>query len=303
MVPSKLGNKWAHRRHNPLPRPLLHPNCVTTFSGNPGNHKATQHGSPLIYRAQILESSSQSALSQGSPAATGLRHKISTNPHNRRQTSHLSARLVPRFTKVLRHNASWSRPERMPCMRCHNQPQAMPKNSSPTRRRIVQSLGATLLAPLRAADTDLRVAGKAVEIQLTSVSPHTFRLTVQPIVDGKLADIPDDGTLLHTTFGAPAAKLRGSVRAQTVKLGDLRVAFTPDPLAIAVTTASRARPYSALRSIARPRSSPSPPAPLRFWGWAKAVRSSTAAATPSAWRAARAGTTCATSAAAFPSRG
>jgi alpha-glucosidase (family GH31 glycosyl hydrolase) len=114
----------------------------------------------------------------------------------------------------------------------------MPKNSSPTRRRIVQSLGATLLAPLRAADTDLRVAGKAVEIQFVSVSPHTFRLTVQPIVDGKLADIPDDGTLLQNASGAPAAKLRGSTRAQTVKLGDLRVAFTPDPLAIAVTTAS-----------------------------------------------------------------
>ena len=62
---------------------------------------------------------------------------------------------------------------------------------------------------IRGADTGLRIAGKDVEIQLTSVSPHTFRLTVQPIQDGKLVDIADDGTLLQTAFGTPAAKFRG----------------------------------------------------------------------------------------------
>jgi alpha-glucosidase/alpha-D-xyloside xylohydrolase len=111
---------------------------------------------------------------------------------------------------------------------------------------MVQSLGAAgaaLVTPgaIRGADTGLRIAGKDVEIQLTSVSPHTFRLTVQPIHDGKLVDIADDGTLIETSFGAPAAKWgpvgHGPARAQTVKLGDLRVAFTPDPLALAIETA------------------------------------------------------------------
>jgi alpha-glucosidase (family GH31 glycosyl hydrolase) len=107
---------------------------------------------------------------------------------------------------------------------------------------MVQGLGAAgaaLLAPgvSRGAGAGLRIAGRDVEIQLTSVSPHTFRLTVLPVQDGKLADVADDGTLLHTAFGPPAAKFRNSAAARTVKLGDLRVAFTPQPLAFTVSTA------------------------------------------------------------------
>ncbi len=104
---------------------------------------------------------------------------------------------------------------------------------------MVQGLGAAFLTTggSRGADTGLQIAGKDVEIQLTSVSAHTFRLTVQPIQDGRLADIADDGTLLDTAFGSPAAKFRGSARSQTVKLGELRVAFTPDPLAFDIATA------------------------------------------------------------------
>ncbi len=110
-----------------------------------------------------------------------------------------------------------------------------------SRRQMVQSLGAAGAALVtggaaKAAETDLRVAGKEVEIAITSVSAHTFRLTVVPVVDGKPGEIFDDGTLLHTAFGAPVAKFRGAARAQTVKLGDLRVQFTPDPLAFSIET-------------------------------------------------------------------
>ena len=88
--------------------------------------------------------------------------------------------------------------------------------SSFSRRRMVQGLGAAgavFLSPgaTRGADLGARIAGKDVEIQLTSVSPRTFRLTVQPIQDGKLVDIVDDGTLLGTAFGAPAAKFRAKL--------------------------------------------------------------------------------------------
>jgi len=104
----------------------------------------------------------------------------------------------------------------------------------------VKSLGAAgvgFLAPaVSRADTGLQVAGKEVEIQLTPVSAHTFRITVQPIQDGQLAAIPDDGTLLRTNFGAPAAKLRGAAKSQSVKVGDLRVKFSPDPLTFAIET-------------------------------------------------------------------
>ena len=119
-------------------------------------------------------------------------------------------------------------------------------DSSLSRRRMVRTLGvagAALFTPgaSRGADTGLQVAGKNVEIQLTSVGPLTFRLTAQPIQDGKLVDIADDGTLFATSFGAPAATWgtpgHDPARAQTVKLGDLRVAFTPDALEFTISTA------------------------------------------------------------------
>jgi hypothetical protein len=53
----------------------------------------------------------------------------------------------------------------------------------PSRRRILQS--AALLVPRAILGAGARIAGKDVEIQLTSVTPHTFRLTIQPVVNGK----------------------------------------------------------------------------------------------------------------------
>jgi len=109
---------------------------------------------------------------------------------------------------------------------------------------MVQRLGAAgaiFLPPAgRGAAPGVRIAGKDVAIQLTSVSPHTLRLTVRPIQDGKPIDIADDGTLLPAAVGAPvkwAPSGQDASRAQTVKVGDLRVAFTPDPLAFAIETA------------------------------------------------------------------
>src|ERR1017187_3261353 len=116
-----------------------------------------------------------------------------------------------------------------------------------SRRGMVRNLGVAGASFLTrnatyGADAGLQVAGQPVEIQLPSMSRHTFRLTVQLIQNGKLVDIADDGTLLETSFGAPVAKWglpeHGPARAQTVKLGDLRVMFTPDPLALAIETAN-----------------------------------------------------------------
>jgi alpha-glucosidase (family GH31 glycosyl hydrolase) len=117
--------------------------------------------------------------------------------------------------------------------------QAMAKSRSDSnisRRRVVQSLGALLAPSLRGADEGLRIAGKEVEIQLTLMSAHTFRLTVQPIQDGKLVDLIDDGTLVTITPAAPPVKLRRPGNAQ-LKHGDLRATLTTDPLVLLVQTA------------------------------------------------------------------
>ncbi len=115
-------------------------------------------------------------------------------------------------------------------------------NPSWSRRQMVKGLGAAGAAWLApdavGAETGLQIAGKDVEIQLTAVSAHTFRLTVQPVLEGKLTDIADDGTLLRTAFGAPAAKFRGAARAQTVKLGESAGERSqPDPLTFSIETA------------------------------------------------------------------
>jgi alpha-glucosidase/alpha-D-xyloside xylohydrolase len=109
-----------------------------------------------------------------------------------------------------------------------------------SRRRMMQRLGAAGAAFLPARDSHaaaaaLRIAGKEVEIQFTAVSPRTIRITIQPIA--AQANIPDDGTLLPAALPAPTAKLRGPARAQSIKLGELRVKFTPDPLTITIATA------------------------------------------------------------------
>ncbi len=112
-------------------------------------------------------------------------------------------------------------------------------DSSLSRRRMLGAVGAALLTheTVRGSETGLRVARKDVEIQLAAVSSHTFRLTVQAVEDGKLSNIIDDGTLVQTDFGPPAAKLRGTAKAQTIKLGELRVTFRPESLDFIVKTA------------------------------------------------------------------
>src|SRR5258706_11535292 len=114
----------------------------------------------------------------------------------------------------------------------------MGKSSLVSRRRWAKQLGAAGAALLgRAAETGLRVAGQDVEIQISSLSPHTFRLTVLPIQDGKTAAIPDDGILAPTALKTPLSKLRGAVRAQTIKAGDLKIQFAPDPLSFSIPSA------------------------------------------------------------------
>jgi alpha-glucosidase (family GH31 glycosyl hydrolase) len=102
-----------------------------------------------------------------------------------------------------------------------------------SRRSMVKSLGAAGAALL---PSTMRGA-ENVEFQLTALSSRTLRITAQAIVDGKPVPLPDDGTLALKSFPAPVARFRGAARTQTVRVGELRVTFTPEPLAFTIETA------------------------------------------------------------------
>jgi hypothetical protein len=83
----------------------------------------------------------------------------------------------------------------------------------------VRGIGAALLVGrARAADAE-------VEVQAVPVSPHTVRLSVLPVNDGKAVAVVGDGTLIREDWGAPA---------QTVKVGNETVHIARDPLAFTI---------------------------------------------------------------------
>ena len=86
------------------------------------------------------------------------------------------------------------------------------------------------------AGTGLRVAGEDCEIQLSSVSANTFRLSILPLQRGVTSTIPFDGSLVKTTWGAPLAMLRGEFQTKTIKSGNLKVLISPNPLTFTITT-------------------------------------------------------------------
>lgn len=108
------------------------------------------------------------------------------------------------------------------------------------RREVLKrfgSAGAGVLLgsqTIAAQDATLRIAGRPVEITLSSVSPRTVRLSVVPVENGKPQAIPYDGSLVQQTWSKPSARLTTLARAQSVRCGDLVVKLSPQPLVIRV---------------------------------------------------------------------
>ena len=88
------------------------------------------------------------------------------------------------------------------------------------RRQVISAAGAAILTPLAAAADELAV-------EISQVSPHTFRLTA----GGAPAD---DGALVQAQWGAPVAKLAGSFAPRTVKAGGVSIQLTSSPLSFAI---------------------------------------------------------------------
>jgi alpha-glucosidase (family GH31 glycosyl hydrolase) len=112
--------------------------------------------------------------------------------------------------------------------------------SNYSRRQAIKGIAAASAAAAfphaLAADSDeLKVAGQGVEVRITSISAHTFRLSLLPIQNGIARTIPDDGSLVRTDWGAPTASIRGSFSDSVVLCGNWRIAIARSPLAFTMS--------------------------------------------------------------------
>ena len=111
------------------------------------------------------------------------------------------------------------------------------------RRQVLKTMGgasAALLLPASSqagANSGIRVIGRDVEVQLTSVTANTLRLTISPIVAGQVVEAPFDGSLVRNSWGAPLLKWRGEAAAPNVRCGELNVAISLDPLTFVISDA------------------------------------------------------------------
>ena len=79
------------------------------------------------------------------------------------------------------------------------------------RRRVLKQLAATSAAAVlprgAVAKIFLEERTPEREIQITSISENTVRLSVLPVREAKTVAIPLDGSLAHTSWGAPTAEI------------------------------------------------------------------------------------------------
>jgi alpha-glucosidase/alpha-D-xyloside xylohydrolase len=86
-----------------------------------------------------------------------------------------------------------------------------------------------------AQEPPVQIAGRAVELTITSVTPQTVRVTIRPLKNGQPADVPNDGALVRTTWGTPSLRWRPIAGTRHVKCGNLIVDLSANPFTIHVT--------------------------------------------------------------------
>src|SRR5260370_30226806 len=109
-----------------------------------------------------------------------------------------------------------------------------------SRRHILKTIGtasasALLPSKMMAASSGIQIAQHEVEIQLSSISAHTLRLTILPINNGHLTSVPQDGSLVQTKWNLPVASFREIPTTRSARCGDLNVQVAPDPLTFTIT--------------------------------------------------------------------
>jgi alpha-glucosidase (family GH31 glycosyl hydrolase) len=103
-----------------------------------------------------------------------------------------------------------------------------------SRRSVLKGLAAAstaiIVPPIReVGSNEGRAPSDAIEVQITSLSPHTFRLTILAgSKNGEAAAIPSDGSLVQESWGGPIDKLRADPQ-KAIAAGNsrLKVSFSP----------------------------------------------------------------------------
>ncbi len=103
--------------------------------------------------------------------------------------------------------------------------------------KTIAAVSAAAMLPERitAQPPALRVAGRDVEIHITSVSQNTLRLTLFPIQDGKIGFVPLNGSLVRPDWGPPIATLRGPIGDRVIKCGAMSVRVNTNQMAFTLT--------------------------------------------------------------------
>jgi hypothetical protein len=92
-------------------------------------------------------------------------------------------------------------------------------------------------ASIRASE--LVVGGQRVELQLTSISACTLRVSLLPIAaDGSVQPAANSPELAIAPTSPPIAKIRSLIAPEIVDWGDCRIHVTLEPLAILLTDAA-----------------------------------------------------------------
>jgi len=103
------------------------------------------------------------------------------------------------------------------------------------RREVLKGMAVAstaMIVPekIRAISRDERSTTQPLEVQVTAVSPHTFRLSILPVgKDGTVAAMPSNGSLVQESWGAPAAKLRTEPERE-ITVGNVRLRISLHPL-------------------------------------------------------------------------
>jgi alpha-glucosidase (family GH31 glycosyl hydrolase) len=103
------------------------------------------------------------------------------------------------------------------------------------RRDVLKGLLASSSAafiPMQ-ANAAAQLSEPRLEVQITPVSPCTFRLSILPVTNGSVGEISTDGSLVKKDWGSPIAKLQAGP-TRTISAGDLRLKISFQPVSIEV---------------------------------------------------------------------